>query len=64
MANAPEFPRRFKEHSNQHVAEGWCHGLGVTHDGRPFALLEYQGGGVSVRYLDDVYHIELSERSS
>jgi prepilin-type processing-associated H-X9-DG protein len=40
-----------------------CHGLGITPAGRPFALVEYEGGGVNVLYLDGAYCIRFLKGS-
>lgn len=52
------WPREIEEHSNQHFAKGLCYGLGIAPSGRPFALIEYEGGTVKVRYLDEHYSVE------
>lgn len=53
------WPRRFEESSHQYHAEGTCHGLGLDKDGRPVAILEYDGGDVKIRRLDEHYFIKL-----
>ena len=62
MSQPPEFPCRFHEQSHQHSAKGWCYGRGIV-DGRPFALLEYDGNGeVRAQMLDGPYSITLERK--
>lgn len=58
--STPEFPRLFEEHSHQYYATGICHGLGFDKDRRPVAILEYAGGQVQIRRLDEHYSIKLT----
>jgi hypothetical protein len=53
------FPRRFVETTHNGHCDGVCHGIGVTPEGRPFAILEYKNGRLQVRYLDEAYEVTL-----
>ena len=55
-----KWPRRFKETSHQHSAEGWCWGLGFDKKG-PIALVEYSRGEVRCLRLNTVYDIHFIE---
>jgi len=53
------FPCPFVESADQYHATGICHGVGKTKCGRPYAILEYDGGEIKIRRLDEHYTVKL-----
>jgi len=53
-----KFPCQVKIHSHQYCEEVWCYGVGISPDGKPYAII-YSDRKFRCLRLDDVYTVEV-----